>query len=98
MRMRIEIIVPESAMPKKDPEHPCECQFRPFKLKDKKGEIFWLITEGEEVKKDQIICEGEVEKKTIEIPAPADGILAEISIQDEGSFTVGDILGYIETI
>lgn len=95
--MRIEIKVPESAMPKKDPENPCPCQFRPFQIKEKKGEIFWLVSQGDKVEKDQIICEGEVEKKTIEFPAPESGILTEICIEDEETFRVGDILGYIET-
>lgn len=95
--MRVEIIVPESAFPKKDPENPCPCQFRPFQIKDKKGEIFWLVEKGERVCENQVICEGEVEKKTLEFLAPADGILSEICIADEENFRAGDILGFIET-
>ena len=33
--MIVEIVVPDSLMPKKDPEHPCPCQFREFKIQDK---------------------------------------------------------------
>ena len=62
--MEYEIRVPKSAMPKKDPDHPCPCQFREFQIREKKGEITeWLVEEGGSVKKGQVICEGEVEKK-----------------------------------
>lgn len=94
--MRVEIKVPDSLMPKKDPVNPCPCQFREFKLQDKKGELFWLIEVGESVKEGQVICEGEVEKKTLEFTAPCDGLLAEKMIADEEYFYRGDILGYIE--
>lgn len=94
--MIIEITVPESLMPKKDPENPCPCQSRPMKLKDKKGEIFWLVNEGDSVKKNQVICEGEVEKKTVEFPSPADGVLIKICIPDEGKFKIGDVVGLLE--
>ena len=95
--MRKAIIVPDSLMPKKDPEHPCPCQFREFQILEKKGELFWLVEKGEHVVRGQVICEGEIEKKTLEFPAPCDGVLAEICIEEEGVFHRGDILGYIET-
>lgn len=94
--MKIEIVVPESLFPKKDPKHPCPCQFRPFQLKEKIGELTWLAAVGDMVVKDQVICEGEVEKKTLEFLAPCDGMLSEITIEDEEEFTCGDVLGYIE--
>ena len=94
--MRMEIVVPQSAMPKKDPEHPCPCQFRQFQLKDKTGELTWLVDIGKEVKKGQVVCEGEVEKKTLEFLSPCDGVLAEICIENEEEFSCGDILGYID--
>ena len=95
--MRVPITVPDSAMPKKDPVNPCPCQFRPFRLKDKTGEVFWLVSQGERVCRGQVVCEGEVEKKTVELPAPADGVLAEICVPEEGQFAAGTVLGYIET-
>lgn len=94
--MRVEMIVPKSAMPKKDPEHPCPCQFREFQIKEKTGELTWLVGVGARVTKDQVLCEGEVEKKTLEFVSPCDGVLVEICIEDEEEFTSGDILGYIE--
>lgn len=91
----VKIIVPESLMPKKDPVNPCPCQFREFKIQDKKGELFWLVDLGETVKEGQVICEGEIEKKTLEFVAPCDGTLVKKCIDDEGTFYRGDILGYI---
>lgn len=95
--MLVEIIVPDSLMPKKDPENPCPCQFREFKIQEKKGELFWLVETGEPVKKGQVICEGEIEKKTLEFKAPCDGILKDKCIGDEEFFYRGDVLGHIET-
>lgn len=94
--MLVEIVVPDSLMPKKDPEHPCPCQFREFKMQDKQGELFWLVEVGETVHKGQVICEGEVEKKTLEFTAPCDGILKDKCIDDEEFFYYGDVLGHIE--
>lgn len=94
--MRVPITVPKQLYPKKDPEHPCACQFRPLDLQSKKGNLFWKKEEGDYVEKGEIICEGEVEKKTIEIPAPCSGILSEKTMSGEDRFTYGDILGYIE--
>ena len=61
------------------------------------SKIFWLVEKGEHVCENQVICEGEVEKKTLEFLAPADGILSEICIADEETFRAGDILGFVET-
>lgn len=95
--MRVEVVVPQSAMPKKDPEHPCPCQFRQFQLKEKTGELTWLVETGERVEKDQVICEGEVEKKTLEFLAPCDGVFVEKCLEDDEEFEAGEILGYVET-
>lgn len=94
---KIEIRVPIQLYPKKDPVNPCPCQFRPFQLENKSGTVTWLANVGEHVEKDQVICEGEVEKKALEFLAPCDGILCEICIADENKFTYDDVLGYIES-
>lgn len=95
--MRIEIVLPDSGMPKKDPENPCPCQFRPFKIKDKTGELHWLVSVGDRVEKDQVICEAEIEKKTLEFTAPCAGIIDECCFEDEDEVGAGDVLGYILT-
>jgi len=94
--MRIAIVVPDKCMPLKDPDHPCACQERPVYLGYKTCYLRWRIDVGAEVKKDEIICEGEVEKKTFELPSPCDGILAERCFEEDDKFTAGDTLGYIE--
>lgn len=94
--MRIGIIVPDSLMPKPQPYRNCECMKKPVDLKTKKGVVAWLCQVGEHVEKGQVICEGEADKKTVEITAPASGILCEKTVEDELVFQAGDILGYIE--
>ena len=95
--MRVPIVVPNSAMPKKDPVNPCECQNKPVYLEYKSALLMWTVPRGERVEEGQVICEGEVEKKALEFHAPASGILIEQCLDDDDEFTAGDILGYIET-
>ncbi|MGC2872485.1 lipoyl domain-containing protein [Ihubacter sp. mB4P-1] len=94
--MRMEIVVPDSLMPKPQPYRNCECMKQPIDLKTKKGVLTWLCQVGDTVEKGQVICEGEADKKTVEITAPADGVLSEKVVEDELVFQAGDILGYIE--
>lgn len=95
--MLVNIIVPEKTMPKKDTEHPCACQFREFTIGEKTGEeLYWLVEIGEHVVAGQVICEGEIEKKTLEFTAPCSGIIKEKYILDEQEFRRGDILGTME--
>ena len=95
--MQVEFRAPASAMPKPDPENPCACQFRPFQLKEKSGQLFWLVSAGDRVEKDQDLCEAEVEKKTIVFPSPASGVIAKLCVGSGDSFTCGDLLALIES-
>lgn len=95
--MKVEIRVPQKAMPKKDLENPCPCQDRPVNMRRKKGILTWMKNVGEQVFEGEVICEAEVEKKALEFVAPVSGILCEIRIEDEEKFGIDDILGYIET-
>ena len=91
------IIVPEFVMPKKDLEHPCPCQDIAVKLTYKKGKLFhWLKKTGEYVELDEVICEGEVEKKSVEFVSPCKGRLAEQCVDTGDVFEAGAILGYVE--
>lgn len=94
---RVAIEVPKSAFPKKDPEHPCPCQFKEVNLEFKTCLLMWSAEIGSRVTEGQIVCEGEVDKKALEFPAPATGTLVEKCLEDDDEFTAGDILGYIET-
>lgn len=94
--MARKIMIPESLLPKPQPYRNCECMKQPIDLTAKKGTITWLVSEGDAVTEGQTVCEGEVDKKTVEIKAPVNGILKEILIEDEHVFKAGDIVGYIE--
>lgn len=89
------IIVEAEKMPKKDLAKICKCMNEPVKLESKKGTLFWVKQTGDTVKKGEVICEGEVEKKTVEFPAPCDGVLTQQCVGDGEVFTAGDILGYV---
>lgn len=93
--MKEAILVPAFAMPKKDLGNPCPCQDRPVKLTYKTGILIWVKKIGDSVKKGEVICEGEVEKKTLELCAPCDGYLLEKCVPDNEEFKFGEILGYI---
>lgn len=93
---KMEIVVPESLMPKPQPGKSCPCIQRPIDLQTKKGLLTWIVDVDEPIEKGQIICEGEADKKTVEIAAPCSGVLVEKCIEDEHVFRAGDVLGYIQ--
>ena len=94
--MKTPIIVPDQIMPKPMPWRNCECMKQPIDLAAKKGTLTWLKEAGQSVEAGEVVCEGEADKKTVEITAPCSGILIEKTIDDECVFKAGDILGYIE--
>lgn len=93
---RVAITVPELAE-KVLGKYACECEKNPLDMHDKEGQVFWLAEPGDPVKKGEPVCEAEVQKTTIQIPAPCSGSLSEICLDDGDVFRLGDILGYIET-
>lgn len=95
--MRVEVTVPKKMMPKVDPVNPCPCQFKPVRLEYNKMQVFWNADEGDEVKEGENICTGEVDKKTLEITSPCNGILTEILVDEGESAGAGDILAYIDS-
>jgi len=62
------------------------------------GEISeWLKKEGEPVKTDEPIVVIETDKVTVELPAPASGVLAKI-LKGPGSVVpIGEVIGIIES-
>ena len=42
--------------------------------------VQWLKSEGDEVKKGEVICEVETEKAVFEVESPADGVLLKIIV------------------
>ena len=56
----------------------------------------WLKKEGEAVKADEPIVELETDKVTLEVNAPADGVIVKIAVDEGDSVEVGAILGEME--
>ncbi len=52
----------------------------------------WLVAPGEVVKKDQPLAELETDKVTMEVAAPADGVVAELIAGEGDQVTVGMLL------
>ncbi len=56
----------------------------------------WLKKKGETVAVDEPLCELETDKVTVEVPAPAAGVLSDISVQEGDTVAIGAVLGAIE--
>jgi len=56
----------------------------------------WLKKEGEAVKADEPIVELETDKVTLEVNAPADGVITSITVQEGEDVEVGALLGELE--
>ncbi|HYC57067.1 MAG TPA: dihydrolipoamide acetyltransferase family protein [Candidatus Binatia bacterium] len=60
--------------------------------------VAWLCSEGEQVRQGQAIAEIETEKSTVDLEAPASGVLARIAVQaGQEQVAVGTLLAVIET-
>ncbi len=55
----------------------------------------WFKKAGDTVKADEPVCELETDKVTLEVNAPAAGVLSEITVKDGDTVTPGAILGQI---
>lgn len=56
----------------------------------------WLVDQGAAVKKDQALVEIETDKVAVEVPCPADGILAERLADEGATVTPGDVIARIQ--
>jgi len=74
-----------------------------FKLPDigegvREGEIVrWIVEEGGAVKEDDPVVEVMTDKATVEIPAPADGVVSKHLFKEGAVANVGDVLFLVET-
>jgi 2-oxoglutarate dehydrogenase E2 component (dihydrolipoamide succinyltransferase) len=57
----------------------------------------WHKKPGDPVKADEILIDVETDKVATEIPAPADGVLAEILVKEGETVAVGTVLAVIRT-
>ncbi len=55
----------------------------------------WFKKPGESVAVDEPLVELETDKVTVEVPAPASGVLAEISVGESATVEVGAVLGVL---
>ncbi len=56
----------------------------------------WLKAEGESVEADEPLVEVETDKITVEVPAPAAGVLRKQAAGEGETVAVGDVIGQIE--
>lgn len=56
----------------------------------------WFVREGTSVEAGETICEIQIEKVSVDVPAPATGTLAEVLVPENGEFRRGDTLARIE--
>ena len=56
----------------------------------------WLKSVGDAVVENEPLIELETDKVTIEIPAPAGGVLAEILTQEQDEVAPGELIGRIQ--
>jgi len=56
----------------------------------------WHKKAGERVARDEVLVDLETDKVVLEVPAPADGVVAEVSIEEGETVTEGQVLGEIE--
>ena len=55
----------------------------------------WLKTKGDKVSSDEPLVELETDKVNVEVPAPSNGVLEKISVQEGQTVNVGSLLGMI---
>ncbi len=56
----------------------------------------WLVKAGDWVEQDQVICELETDKVTLEVPAASQGILVKIIAEEGAEVEAGALLGEID--
>ena len=58
--------------------------------------VAWHKKPGESVSRDENLVDLETDKVVLEVPAPANGTLLEIKIEDGTTVTSGEVLAIIE--
>lgn len=57
--------------------------------------VNWFITEGSHVAEGNDLCEFQVEKVSVNVPAPVTGTLDEIVLEEDEEFEQGKTLAWI---
>lgn len=58
--------------------------------------VNWFVSAGSQVNEGEELCEIQVEKVSVDVPAPTTGELVEIVLEEDYEFTRGDTLAYID--
>ena len=59
--------------------------------------VAWRKKAGEAVKRDENLIDIETDKVVLELPAPADGVIAKLIKNDGDSVTSGEVIAVIDT-
>src|SRR5213079_2706305 len=59
--------------------------------------VNWHKKPGEQVKRDENLIDVETDKVVLELPAPGDGVLIEITREDGATVASNDVIGVIDT-
>lgn len=57
--------------------------------------VNWFTSEGSRVEEGDTLCEFQVEKVSVDVPAPAAGTLDEIVLEEDDEFERGERLAWI---
>lgn len=57
--------------------------------------VNWFMTEESHIEEDDSLCEFQVEKVSVDVPAPVTGTLDEIVLPEDTEFEQGDTLAWI---
>jgi len=58
--------------------------------------VNWFAREGRAVNEGETLCEIQVEKVSVDVPAPKAGELVEIVLGEDDEFVKGDTLAWIQ--
>ena len=58
----------------------------------------WLKKEGDRVEQDEDVVQLETDKASMELPAPAAGVLSKILKKEGETVAVGDVIGHLEKV
>jgi 2-oxoglutarate dehydrogenase E2 component (dihydrolipoamide succinyltransferase) len=56
----------------------------------------WLKGEGQRVQRDETVVKIETDKVTVDLPAPAAGIITQVKLKQGQTAAVGDVIGILE--
>jgi len=55
----------------------------------------WAKKPGEAVKRDEVLVELETDKVSLEVSAPADGVLQDVTAEEGATVAPGQVLGHL---